>query len=357
MLFKSLIRFGVLTAMGCIVLMALSLSIAGCGKSTEERELPVTVVKNDSHKQAPVLPDEGTAADAPAGRPAEEVVEAEAEPGREVTYEEAEAAYHEGRYDDAEDLFMRYAERKERNPWGHYMLGLSAWKAGDTATATAAFEQAIALDPNHVKSYLNLGRVLLEANRTEEALSAIEAALAIDPRSVDGLRLEGRAFHQMGRVEEAIAAYRRAIRSDDTDAWSMNNLALVLIEQGRFEDALAPLARAVEIRGDVALFHNNLGMALEHTGHIRAAEDAYRMASELDGLYEHAADNLERVELVVEDAGVSPVDLAALANAFRERLASWNETVVASDVDGMLEPDSGPGATSVADSTGDGQNP
>jgi tetratricopeptide (TPR) repeat protein len=195
-----------------------------------------------------------------------------------VTYEEAETAYNEGRYGDALELFTHYTERKSENPWGFYMLGLAAWKAGDLETAKKAFERALELDPDHVKAWLNLGRVYLDMGKPEDALTKIDEAMALDPESNVVYRLQGRAFHQLGRWEDAIDAYYQAIAIDDRDAWAMNNMGLILIEKKLFDEALRPLARAVVLRDDIAVFQNNLGMVLEWMGHFQAAEDAYRTA-------------------------------------------------------------------------------
>jgi Flp pilus assembly protein TadD len=277
---------------------------------------------------APTPPATQTAAEPVESEPA--VVEA-AEPPREVTYEEAEAAFHEKRYGEAADLFASYAERKSENPWGFYMLGLSAWKAGDFAQAETAFNQSLELDKRHVKSYLSLSRVLLDTSRPAEVLTKIEEALAIDSESSVAYRLKGRACYQLGRMDDAINAYRTAIRLDDQDAWSMNNLGLVYIEQGRFEEALPALARAVELDSAVAVFQNNLGMALECNGHFRDAEGAYELAVEIDESYDNASANLARISEVAEDTGVEPVDLAALAQSFVEEIKSWNVAVAQGD--------------------------
>jgi tetratricopeptide (TPR) repeat protein len=250
------------------------------------------------------------------------------EPPREVTYEQAETAYNERRYEEATELFTLYTGQKSDNPWGHYMLGLSAWKSKDHEKAEAAFGRALALDDKHVKSYINLGRVLLDTNRPGEALVCIDGALAIDAESGAAFRLRGRALHQLGQVDDAAAAYRRAIRINDQDAWSMNNMALLLIEQERFDEAVPALARAIELRDDVAVFRNNLGMALENTGFIRDAEDAYEAAVSIDGSYAKALANYERVSVVLGDPAAGPVDLAAAATRFVEEIATW---VVATD--------------------------
>ena len=70
---------------------------------------------------------------------------------RPVTYEEADGAYRERRFEEAVTLFSAYADQKPENAWGHFMLGLSAWKAGEQETAEAAFEAALERDPRHLK--------------------------------------------------------------------------------------------------------------------------------------------------------------------------------------------------------------
>ncbi len=353
-----------------IAVLALSMIIVGCGTDDDERaEKYFGRVRKDNTPPTTVAPPrtrEGETAPT-AVASAQPVAVIKEEPPKEVTYEEAEAAYHAKCYDEAVDLFTLYTERKSENPWGYYMLGLSAWKAGEYASAEEALEQALELDPRHVKSWINLGRVLLDDSRPEEALAKIDSALAIDPELHVANRIKGRVYHQLGRSDEAIDAYRQAIRVNNNDAWSMNNMGLILIEDGRCDEALEPLARAVELKSDVAVFQNNLGMALEHTGHIRAAEDAYTAAVAIDETYTKACANMERIEGVDEDSAVPTVDLAALAQSFIEKIESWSIAAAGTAepepdpvVPGFVEPDSivvGDAGVGSADSTGSVQEP
>jgi Flp pilus assembly protein TadD len=325
----------VAAALFLVMFIALSMVVAGCGGGDEGSKARTEVSTRTPARQ-PARPStspsatvakadtavaktvDGVGQAEPAGEP--EVVEV-AGP---VTFEQAETAYFEKRYGAAADLFSRYTARRSANPWGFYMLGLSAWKAGDNATAATAFEEALALDPKHVKSHVNYARVLLETDRDDEALAHIDSALELDPQSNAAHRLRGVALYRQGHVADAIDAYRTAIQRDGEDAWSMNNLGLIYVEQERYTDALPPLAKAVELRGDVSTFHNNLGMALECTGHFRQAESAYQTAMNLEPGSEKAAANYERISVVLEDASVQPVDLAALAQSFGEIVAGWN---------------------------------
>lgn len=254
----------------------------------------------------------------------------------EVSYEDAEQVFRSGEYREATDLFSAYTERKPENPWGHYMLGLSAYRAGDLARAERAFDRALELDPAHAKSYLNSARVLLDLGRTHEAMERVTLALEHDSTSSDGLRLLARAHAALGDVDEAIGTYQRALVLDDRDVWAMNNLGLLYIEQGRPEEALAPLARAVQLRGTAPVFQNNLGVALERTGHLAQAADAYGAALRADSTYRKAGISLERVQALVDPAVLDTVDLADLAETFRLRIRMWAEPAPV-DTSGVIE--------------------
>ena len=237
-----------------------------------------------------------------------------------VAFEEAEAVYREGRYGEATARFSAYVEGKPENAWGHYLLGLSAWKAGETERAEAAFGKALELDSKHLKSWLNLSRVLLETGRPDEALDHLGRALELDSGSAEVYRLIGRARHDRGQVDDAIVAYRTAVSLDDQDAWALNNLGVLFIEQGLPGDAIGALARAVDLRPDVAVFHNNLGMALERWGYFEAAQDQYRLAVESDPGHARAGANLRRIERRGDEEGLPPLDLPTLAREFLEEV-------------------------------------
>ena len=254
---------------------------------------------------------------------AESAVSRPQPPSAPVSYEDAESAYRAGNYTDAAELFAAYVEAKPDNPWGRYMLGLSALKAGDLARAETAFDEALTLDPTHLKSMLNSTRVLLERGNGDAALERVDAAVAIAPQSAEAFRLRGRALAQLGRNDEAVEAYQRAAALDETDVWAMNNLGLLHIYLGRYIEALPPLARATELRPRSPVFQNNLGQALERLGHVAQARKAYESALAADSTYGKASTALARVNGLTEAPGTVTVDLAALADEFRATVRQW----------------------------------
>ena len=201
-----------------------------------------------------------------------------------VTFNEGKTAFAGKRYDESVRLFTAYTGEHPDNVWGYYMLGLSAWKTGDRNSAATALKLAIAKDSSHVKSRLNLSRVLIEQGRAQDALPHVEAALVIDSTSGETVRLLGRVKRELGDSAGAIVAYKRAIVLDERDVWSMNNLAKLYIGQGNYDDAVGPLARAIEIDSTTPAFRNNLGVALGHS---------------------------------------TRVDLGALARSFEEQIKTW----------------------------------
>lgn len=296
-----------------VVLLLTAFAAVGCSKPFEERETKAQQPQPVSAQAKPIAVP-GAVDPTSEGGSGGDVPAKTAGP---VTFADADAAYQAKNYSEAARLFEAYTERRPGNAWGHFMLGLSAWKAGDLAKSEGAFDEALRIDPNHVKSLVNVSRVLIEQRRFDEALVRLTHAGEVDPGSVDVQRLLGRVYAAGHKTDEAVNAYRRAIELDARDAWSMNNLGLLLLEQGHADAALPPLARAVELRKDVPAFHNNLGMALEHTGRFTAAAAAYRDALEADPGYGKAQQNLARVE-AVKTGPEEPFDLEATARGSDE---------------------------------------
>jgi predicted Zn-dependent protease len=305
-----------------VALVVVGSVVAACGRdAVEGRELalaggePVPVLA-----AGPVVPvdtsspSDPTRAAAPAARPAA------------VTYAEAEAAFRSGRPADAAELFAAYVATRPGNAHGHYMHGLSSWRAGDPDMAGRALLRAVELDGTNVRARTNLARVLLEQRRPEEAVVQLEAVLEFDMSVHEVWRVLGNAYSQLGRAEDAMDAYREALVLNGDDAWSMNNYGLLLIQLSRFDDAVLPLARAVELKPGSAIFQNNFGVALERIGALAQAEQAFAAALVADSGHARARDSLARVRARLEGAQPHPtVDVSGFAPGFVEQVSRWRE--------------------------------
>ena len=262
----------------------------------------------------------------------EEVIEEVIAPEpRIVTYSMAEQAYFGGDFELASDLFDQYTDEHGSNAWGFYMLGLSQWKAGDADVAEESFLAALELKPDHQKSLVNYGRVLIQLDRSEDAREQIEIALAVNPENNSARRVLGRIQHNEGQLEAAAETYNVILRTKLDDVWALNNLGLIRIEQKRFDDAIAPLAKAVSLKGDVACIQNNLGVALERTGQITLASEAFASALTADADYEKAEISLARLDNQTEAEDLISMDLVAIAESFTVEAIIVEDEAITSD--------------------------
>lgn len=263
---------------------------AGCSKGNQSQSSN-SIPETHSAKMTPV----SMTTNAPVDTKTSNVVPVKIGPAK---FADGESAYAVGNYAEATKIFDRYTEEKPKNAWGHYMLGLSSWKAGDLAKSEKAFNESLSIDPDHFKSLLNLSRILIDQKRFDEAVTRLQHADELDPKSAEVQRLLGRVYDGQGKLDDAVMAYRNAIALDEKDSWSMNNLGFLFIRQKRYDEAVPLLTSAVELQPSVPLFRNNLGMALEHTKSFTAAAAEYKGALTADPKYAKAQQNLDRVEAV-----------------------------------------------------------
>ncbi|MDH3224169.1 MAG: tetratricopeptide repeat protein, partial [Gemmatimonadota bacterium] len=208
----------VLRGLAILLGMAFLVGVAACG-GDESGAKAAVAMEPVVTRSVPVV-SEGDQPEDPSPDPASQTEVESAPITRAVSYEEAESAYHDGAYGLAVDLFEAYTNQRPENPWGQYMLGLSAWKAGHLDLAELALTESVALSPNHVKGRVNLARVLLEAGRPQEALEHARHAEDVDPTSVQAKRTLARALESSGDVDGALAMYEEALWIAPEDAWS-----------------------------------------------------------------------------------------------------------------------------------------
>lgn len=148
--------------------------------------------------------------------------------------------------------------------------------------ALEAYEQALHLNPNDVRIYVNKGIALDELGRYEEALAAYEQALSLSPNDTPILVNKGADLDALGRYEEALAVYERALQLKPDDGLSWYNKGNTLRHLQRYKEALAAYERAVLLDPDDARFHGNKGDVLDELGRSGEALTAYEQALHLD---------------------------------------------------------------------------
>jgi TolB-like protein/DNA-binding winged helix-turn-helix (wHTH) protein len=136
--------------------------------------------------------------------------------------------------------------------------------------AIAAFEQAIAIDPNFAQAWAGLGdafasSVILHditpAEGYERARRATLRAIELDPQGVEAITVMGSiAMHYDRDYAAAEAAYTRAMQLNDRYALLWHHFAALRGYQGRGEEAIEKVLRARELEPNNMLYSANYAL-------------------------------------------------------------------------------------------------
>ncbi|HEY4183927.1 MAG TPA: tetratricopeptide repeat protein [Polyangia bacterium] len=107
--------------------------------------------------------------------------------------------------------------------------------------ARVAYEQVLAMEPNHVEAHVNLGRLLHNDDELPAAEAHYRAAIALRPDDVTALFNLGVLLEDRGQFETAIATYEAATALDARHADAHFNAARLHDEAGHYEAALRHL--------------------------------------------------------------------------------------------------------------------
>lgn len=207
----------------------------------------------------------------------------------------ARAAQAEGLAEMAEALWRQTIARSAApGDTADALANLGALLAGQhrIAEAEACYDDALALDAEHVVAHANVALLLAEAGRTEPAETHYRHALALDPTNAPAHSNFGVLLAALKRPDEAERSYRRALDLAPDDASAHTNLGLLLQAQKRFDDAESHQRRALALRPGSIEILSNLGNLLAERGAVDEAETLLRRALAIDPLRAASHHNL-----------------------------------------------------------------
>jgi tetratricopeptide (TPR) repeat protein len=157
--------------------------------------------------------------------------------------------------------------------------------------AASALQQAVTLQPDFGEAWSDLGQARKALLDDAGAFAAFQRAVAADPENPISQYRLGAEHLRRGNAHDAVAHLRRSFQLDPRDQSTLNSLQLALRQDGKVEEAQRIKERLVEaLRGIdrqseeafTALRLNNEGAALEKGGNLAGAVDKYRAAVALD---------------------------------------------------------------------------
>ena len=169
---------------------------------------------------------------------------------------DASARFRFGRALAASGLEQQAVEEWRASGAAPYFVnqGLALARTGDYAGALAAYERALAIDPDVPQGYYRQGQALSALGREEEAVAALEAAAALEaPSSARRYLLQGEVHVARGEWVAALAAFGRAAELDPRDPEPHHRMGRVREQgMGDRDAAAADFARALQLDPDYA---------------------------------------------------------------------------------------------------------
>ena len=107
------------------------------------------------------------------------------------------------------------------------------------------------------------GKNQVKDHNLEQAVICFQEAIALRPNYVAAYNQLGNALQTLEQSDEAIAAYQKILEINPNVAAAHFNLGSIWQMQGKYEEAIAAYQQAVELKPDFALAYQNLGRLFE----------------------------------------------------------------------------------------------
>ncbi|HXI93126.1 MAG TPA: fused MFS/spermidine synthase [Blastocatellia bacterium] len=167
---------------------------------------------------------------------------------------------------DRAEQFITYSLEFAETAQAHDILGELRQAHGDEAGAIEAWQTALAIDPRHFFTLIDLGKLYLTKQDLPHSIPYLEQAIQIDPGSARAHHLRGLAYQAGGDNAQAALEYRKALpdaqytRSIPT---FYLNFGTALMQIALYEEAAQMLEQFSRLAPNDFEGHFQLGAAYE----------------------------------------------------------------------------------------------
>jgi choline-sulfatase len=151
-----------------------------------------------------------------------------------------------GRADEAKNWLNKAVQSNPQNYRAWYQIGLLE-AADDQAAALAAYQKAIAIQPNFSPGQRQAGMALFQQKDYAGAAIHLEKSLSLGLEDAKLHNFLGICYSQTGRISKAVREHQRAIEIDPKLAEAHLNLAYAYQRIGKITQAKAEYATACKL--------------------------------------------------------------------------------------------------------------
>lgn len=176
-------------------------------------------------------------------------------------------------------------------------------RSGQQSTNNSAGTAAVSNgsgDRSHARTLLDKGKQLYLDDQDTEAVAAFEQAIALDPDLAEGHFRLALAYEALDKRDEAeaeykkaVAAYKKHLEASPDDAEAHYNLGQTYANLSQYSDAIREYRQATRLKTDDPDIYYDLGVAHTKLAQYDAAAAAFSKSLEIDPEYYRAQDALE----------------------------------------------------------------
>jgi len=181
----------------------------------------------------------------------------------------------------------------------HMRLADARRKAGDTAGAIRALEQAAQLLPalqGKQNPHIAIAEIAIEQKNVPRAIQALDAFLKVDGNDVDAARQRAQLLEPMGDAARTAVAYLRVVDTDPFDSHAQTIVGRAALQRKDAPAAVRAFRAALGAKpADVAVAHYDLAQAYLLGGQSAEAKRETLAALEVAPSFEPAQDLLLKI--------------------------------------------------------------
>jgi len=138
-------------------------------------------------------------------------------------------------------------------------LAVIAMRVGRFSEAVQYYQSSIAVIPTNAHAWYDMGGCLIQLQQYDSAIAALKQAASLDPQLTDANMLLGQAYFLQKHYDDAIACINKVLQQQPGNVSAMGNLGTICLEAGRPQQALELFKKVLAAEPKSAAAYSNLG--------------------------------------------------------------------------------------------------
>ena len=159
--------------------------------------------------------------------------------------------------------------------------GVAALNADNPSAAVPLLQRAVALDPQHMQAWNDLGLAYLRLGKFDDAVTAFRKQIEVNPYDEHSYDYLGATLEQQQKYPDAVDAYHKQLELNPLDLFAHSALGGLFLSQHEYTQAVPELEKATTLSPDNAVLQVSLGTAYINTGEKDKALAAFEKGATL----------------------------------------------------------------------------